>query len=282
MGADDEAILVAVADLHVNRTVALCPPAVNLDSGGTYRASKPQRALFAAWKDFWHTEVFGQAVAGIPIYIVIVGDLNDLNVHSGVELISGNRADIIKMSGIALDPILSQMDRERGDRLFINRGTRAHTGDEASLEEEVAKDVGAEPDEVAGTWSWWWLPLLLGDVRFDISHHPDTSSYRPYTRNAAAERQSAILLHRYAKRGDLVPHVGIRAHVHYFADSGEKTIPRVFYCPPWCFTTPYGRRRGTGGTIEPPGGLIFHCRGGRYTFRFIDYPFRRRKPWRAK
>ena len=50
----NERTVVAIAgDLHVNSTVAVCPPVVMLDDGGEYRASKPQRWLWREWVKFW-------------------------------------------------------------------------------------------------------------------------------------------------------------------------------------------------------------------------------------
>ena len=44
-------LVVATADQHVNSTVGLCPPAVTLDDGGTYRASELQLLQWSYWKE---------------------------------------------------------------------------------------------------------------------------------------------------------------------------------------------------------------------------------------
>jgi hypothetical protein len=46
-------LLVLTGDLHVNSTVALCPPTVELDDGGTYHHSRTQAWIWNRWIDFW-------------------------------------------------------------------------------------------------------------------------------------------------------------------------------------------------------------------------------------
>jgi hypothetical protein len=47
-------ILAVVSDLHLNSTVALCPPeGVTLDDGGTSEPSRLQRWLWDCWEDDW-------------------------------------------------------------------------------------------------------------------------------------------------------------------------------------------------------------------------------------
>jgi len=278
--ADDstQPILVAiVADTHINSTVGLCPPVVTLDDGGSYHGSKVQRAIWAAWKEFWAEDVYARAkVLGAKVYVIFNGDLNDLNVHDGTQLISHSESDIIKMSVDAIEPAI-----DGADYVFIVRGTEAHVGKKANLEEEVAKDIGAEPDKRAGTCSWYWLKLEANGVSFDITHHPETFARRPWTKDAAAVRHGRIVREQYLDRDEKPPDVAIRAHIHEFIPGNHRLPPFFCYCPGWQVMTSFFYRLGST-EVKPVGGLVFVCQDGEFAFEPVIRPpmGSRRKPWR--
>ena len=288
MATDDKApILVAVvADLHVNSTVGLCPSAVALEKG-MHRATKAQRVVFAAWREFWQERVYAKAGAiGAKVYVVIAGDLNDKNIHDrrGAELITTVDADIVKMSMQALEPMLAG----KPAHIFIVRGTEAHTGKAANLEEEVAKDLepkncGVVWDEQEGACSWWWLKLEAGGVTFDIAHHPETTGLKPWTEDPAAARCAREIRARYLDRGEKPPDVAVRAHIHKYIPSGKRLNPQMFYCPPWQLTGSHPRRYGAT-SFRAIGGLVFICQNGHYDQDYIPHlwrpPILRKKIWK--
>jgi len=278
MADDTQPILVAVvADTHINSTVGLCPPVVPMDDGGSYHASKVQRAIWAAWKEFWSEDVYARAKnLGAKVYVVINGDLNDLNVHDGTQLISHSEADIVKTSVDAIEPAI-----DGADYVFIVRGTEAHVGKKANLEEEVAKDVGAEPDKCAGTHSWYWLKLEAAGVTFDIAHHPETFARRPWTKDAAAVRHGRIVREQYLDRGERPPDVALRAHIHEFVPGNRRLPPFFCYCPGWQVMTSFSYRLGST-AVKPVGGLVFVCRDGDFEFMPVIRPpmGSKRRPWR--
>jgi hypothetical protein len=277
---DEQPVVVAItSDQHINSTVGLCPPAVTLDDGGTYRASKAQRVVWSAWIEFWNDIVFPAADEhGAKLYAVFNGDLCDKNVHSGAQLISRDDADVVRMTVDVLTHERANV-MERADAVFVVRGTEAHTGEKAALEELIAADVGAEPDKQAGTASWYWLKLEAGGVLFDIAHHPCTSSRRAHTRSGAAERQAAETVMQYVRRNERPPQVVVRSHVHGFAKGGELALG--VFTPPWMMAGAFGHRIGKSGAIEPVGGVMFVCRGGRYEWDdrgHLWWP-RRKRAW---
>jgi len=269
-----------VADTHINSTVGLCPAAVALEKG-THRATKAQRVVFAAWREFWQERVYAKAKAiGAKVYVVFNGDLNDKNVHDrrGGNLVTTIDADIVKMTVQALELMLEG----KPDHIFIVRGTEAHVGKNASLEEEVAKDISAEPDEVAGTHSWWWLKMEAGGVMFDVAHHPETKGLKPHTEDSGIARCAREIRAKYLDRGEKPPDVAIRAHIHKYLVSGKRLRPQAFSCPPWQLTGSYPRRLGAT-AFRRVGGLVFICQDGEYTMEphLWRPPLLRRKPWKA-
>ena len=123
--------VVVVSDAHINSTVGLCPPSVNLDDGGTYRYSVQQRALWRSWLDFCE-----KAHDSTDNVIVILnGDLVE-NGNKSTQVISRNKASILGMAYDAIAPLV-----EDADKVFVIRGTEYHTGSSADLEEAFAKDL---------------------------------------------------------------------------------------------------------------------------------------------
>jgi hypothetical protein len=276
MDTEAETLVAVVADLHTNSVRGLCPPSINLDAGGTYKASKAQRLVWRRWLDFWEIVEAKKKALGCRLYVVVAGDVGDKNTHDGSGLISRVNSDEVKIAALALEK-----PREIADEFFIVRGTPAHEGPQASLCELIASDLDATPDDEAGTKSWWWLPLEAGGVTFDIAHHPQTSGRRPWTKAAAAARHGAIIRSEYLDAGEKPPDVAIRAHVHYWQPGPREPRPQFFYCPPWQLTTSFGHRLGAGGRIEPVGGLWFMCKNGIYDWGVERAEIRRRKAWKA-
>ena len=109
-----------VSDLHFNSLLGLCTPVVRVANKDSYRATKGQLALWGSWKEFWDivgekkVEVDGECIG------VVAGDLNDLNVHNGTELISRAEGDIIRGTVGVLQPMLDVVDR-----IALMRGTQA-------------------------------------------------------------------------------------------------------------------------------------------------------------
>lgn len=269
-------LVVVTADWHVNDTTGLCPPVFKREKGAEYRPGKAQRALWRAWVDFWDFIKEKRDSYSKPptVYAICNGDLGDINRHSQVELISTYKPDILRAMVDVAQPML-----DIADRVFVIRGTAAHTGGNGELDEIFADDIGAVRDEENICASWWYLRSKFDGVRFDFAHHPATSGRRPWTRQAATARQSRIVRDQYHDRGEKPPDVSIFSHIHYYDDSGRASKPKVFFTPPWKWVGAYGYRLGAATHVEPVGGLWFMCEDGEYTWDVVQYKPSRRKIW---
>ena len=274
-------ILIAVGDEHANSKVGLCPPIITLDNAGSYLPSKSQLWLYGKWKKFWRIVAKLKEQLKCEVWVVNTGDLADINVHSSSILVSTNRNDAVQMGVAIWEPV-----KDIADELFIIRGTEAHVGEQGWVEEEIAKQLGANQDfalsqdlEKAPA-SWWHLPLFVEKVLFSLAHHPKTSGWRPWTEQAAAGRESSIHLSKSAAARLRVPDIVVRGHVHHARDSGLASWPRTFGVPSWTLTGPYGYRKGAGWTPTAIGGLVFVVDGADYTAKFHKWSPKRREPWR--
>jgi hypothetical protein len=258
-----------LSDLHCNSTVGLCSPTVNLDDGGTYRASKTQRWIWRQWLTYW--QAVEEARGDGPLIVILNGELADDNYHPTTQLVTRNPADMLKLSAAALEPMLSRL--REGDYIYVTRGTEAHSGPSAHLDETIAHDIGAVmADRDAEIYSFWRLKLDVEGVRFDIAHHPPGGGGRvPWMRNNFAAKLAAMSLFDAAARGEKAPHLLVRGHVHAPGDSYDAFAVRALVLPSWQLTTSYGHR--IGGDALPVGGAIVTCEDGRATVaKYFSYP----------
>lgn len=249
-------VVAIVGDIHANSTVAVCPPSIALDDGGQYRGSDAQRWIWRQWRAYWAT--VAERREGKRLIVILNGELADDNYHPTTQLITKNPADMLRLSAEVLAPALSLLAED--DRVYVTRGTEAHSGPSAHLDETVAQDIGATgPDDERA--SWWRLRLLVEGVRFDIAHHPPGGGGRlPWTRGNFANRLAAMTVFEAADRGERAPHLFVRGHVHRPDDSYDRFATRALVLPSWQLTTSFGHR--IGGDPLPVGGVIVTCDKG--------------------
>jgi hypothetical protein len=256
--------LATVGDLHVNSTVGLLPYSVNLDDGGTYRASKGQRWLWRCWLDFWDSIPKGE------VWTVLNGDLVDVNgKYNTAQLISLNDSDVMKMAIKVLEPAL-----EKSKLVFVVRGTAAHTGLSGYMEEKIGYDIGAE--KCGDNYSWWELPLECEGVLYDIRHH-GSLGYKEWTRPNSLNSRAVEITLAYAN--NRVPNVAIQSHKHRFSTSSDEYPVKVFALPAWQLFSEYVHRLGT---VMPAdiGGVYFINESGDYDAIVKRYKPERTRTWR--
>ena len=249
--------LVVCADSHINSTVGLCTPVVDLDDG-TYHASRSQRWLYECWIDFCKRagEAPGRKIA------ILNGDLGELDVkRRSYQLITPNKATILKMVIDTLEPLLSVVDA-----VYILRGTAAHTGKSAWLEEAVANDIETVVHH-NGTASWWHYRGKCEDVRLDVAHHASMSGL-PWTLKNSALRMAAKTVFQYAESYQQpAPHLVIRSHNHKTADSYNNYSSRAIFTPAFCLPTEYAYRAGHENDLADIGGMLITCENGVYDYK---------------
>ena len=265
-------IVAVVADLHINSTLGLMPKVFVRDDGESVWASHLQNEVFRAWLSYW-ADVKKQVRAHkATLYVVINGDVCEGFHHGTTQLITHNPADQFKLAIDVLEPVARM-----ADRLFIVRGTSSHAGTAAHWEEVIADDLGAVPDEVTGTASWWHLPMDVNGVLMHFSHHRRQNTL-PWTSGGAANRLAAETVYEYARSGDRLPDVVVRSHGHIFDESSRIHPVKVIFSPAWQLKTEFSHRIAPD-RMPAIGGLIFRCRGGQFEWEPKVYPFKRREPW---
>ena len=241
-----------LSDLQTNSTVGLCPPVVNFDDGGTYHYSKLQRQLWYDYLGF--RDRLKSAKSDGELYLVFNGDLHDGDHHQTSQIITRNPATMQNIAADVIDP-LAQI----ANKMFLVRGTEAHVGKSASMEEDIAKDFNFEKN--GKKRSWWHLVSRFKGHWFDIAHHTSMGS-TPVGKGNAANKLAVETIFEYANRGQKPPDYVIRSHVHRHSDSYDNYITRAIILPCWQYGTAFVHRIAPG-KLATIGGMIWEKEDGK-------------------
>ncbi len=234
-----------ISDTHFGCKLALCPPIVNLDEGGTYHISRFQQAILDCWNSFWD-EWVPRVTRGEPYILILNGDGMDYRHHGATTLITNNLADQQKIAYEMLAPIV-----EKSAAFYWIRGTEAHTGPSAEEEEKLAKRLGAETDEI-GNYSRYELFLNVGSCLVHVTHHIGVSGAAAYE-TTALMREFAETTSESARWNKKPPDVVARSHRHRHAEIKVPTANIYGFCfttAGWQLKTPFVYR--TMGRISTP------------------------------
>lgn len=273
-------LLAVVSDLHAGSSVALCPPRITLDDGGSYEASKAQRWLWDCWLDYWAHVEAKRAALHADLYVVFNGDMVEGAHHGTTQILSGNPTAQAAVLDACLTPVLAL----KPDRLVVVRGTEAHVGQSGSSEERIASGLRKDKRPVIGDpdttmASWWHFRAEIQGVRLDIAHHGRTGQ-REHTRAGAASLHAHDILLSHVKRDEPYPHLCIRGHYHRFNDSHDAAPVRVITTGAWQLKTGFVHKVAAD-TMADIGGLVVVIQDGTYSAEKIHFQAARGAVWRS-
>jgi hypothetical protein len=257
-------VFIAVSDLHCGCQLGLCPETFTLDEGGVYRRNKIQDALWEYWDEFWG-EWVPEFANGLPYGVVVNGDSLDGVHHKAVHQITHNLADQQKIAEVVLRPIVDLCE----GRMFMIRGTEAHTGPSGQHEEQLAKAIGALPTE-DGQYSRYELWLNVGEKGLvHCAHHIGTTGSQAYE-STAVHKELTESFTEAARWREIPPDIVMRSHRHRYFKTEIATatgMGRSIVTPGWQAKTPFafkipGARQslpqfGGVATIESPHGELY-------------------------
>ena len=258
-----------VGDTHANSRMGLCVPTFNLLDGGTYRANKTQRWLWTCWLDFW--EEF--ASLGGRKGAIFNGDMVDGDTKNRThQVITRNQAEMVGLAQETLVPALDVLDY----CIFL-KGTPAHVGKSAQLEEDLASDTTISKKNGSGNYAWDRFYGMVGGVIFDVKHFGKLG-YKYWTRPNALNSIATELILAYVKNGERLPHVAVRNHRHQKGDTYDNYAIRVIANGCWQGPTEYAQIISD--ELPDIMGLIYQCEDGKYKLIKKIYPFPKRRLWK--
>lgn len=249
-------VIAIVSDIHAGSTVALCPPTINLDDGGEYRASKPQLWLWDRWGAFWKQVEQVRRAKKATLIQVYNGDMTEGDHHETTQILSGNPT----AQAAVVNEVLRVPLALKPDHIVGIRGTEAHVGPSAAFEERIFTGLRKDGwpvvrDEATGNSSHWQWTMEHQGVRVDVAHHGKFGS-RPSTKHNAVIALAFDIFTEHALAGRPHPQLAIRSHVHQFADTHHAYPTRLIQMPAWQLKTAFIHRINTTGKLSDIGGVI--------------------------
>ena len=265
--------LVVISDTHCGCRLGLCPPEpVPLDDGGSYLASDFQQKVWALWEEFWG-EWVPLTTRGEPFDLVHNGDIIDGVHHNSTTQISHNIEDQFEVARRVMRPVIKRC-LESGGTYYHIRGTGAHVGQSSIYEEQLAKQLGAQPN-TEGQHARYDLWKRVGDrCLVHLLHHIGTTGSSAYESSAVMAEMTAEYV-QAARWGKEPPDFIVRSHRHRSIAvdlNSSKGYAAAIVTPAWQGKTPFAWKIPGARLSEPQfGGIII--RQGDEEFYY------RRKVW---
>jgi len=241
-------MIAAVSDIHAGSTIAVCPPEVELDDGGTYVASPMQNWLYERWQLAWgerYEELLNQWRPDTQT-LVLNGDSVDGNHHGTPQIVSALSSVHFR---IAHDLLRSGPLKHKFNEIHMIRGTETHVGRSGQQEEGLARALRKQggfpivPDPDTGMASSFWRRMIKDDLLIDCRHH-GRMGQRTHTKDSYMRLYAHDIWEAHVRSGSRPPDLCIRSHYHRHADSGHifDMPTRVVALPAWQLLTAFGHR----------------------------------------
>lgn len=253
--------IVWISDTHINSPVGLLNPSISLGDGSTRLFSEWQKKLWKSWIDFWDQ-------TGRVEWLVLGGDILDIDDKNRSTVISRNYNDVMTMAGETLAPAL-----EKAKKVIVIRGTEAHVGVDGQHEERLARDISncvwADKGKKIAS-HYHFVGTLSGSPKLDLAHHAK-GSLIPRSRGNAVNQLAADIELYYLRRGEVPPAYALRGHVHQFQDSGTNFPTRVLTSGCWTGSNPYSYRISMENTPPDIGGIVLTFERANHGIQKIKY-----------
>jgi hypothetical protein len=213
---------------------------VDLDDGGSYTPSKLQRWLHENWLEFWRR--VGKARKGGGLVVLCNGDLIDGDHHQTPQIITRDPNVQLYVLKKVFAPVLAL----KPDVAVVVRGTEAHVGKGASMEESFARwlskeGVSVPKDGDSGMYSHWhFRGEILGSM-IDAAHH-GRMGQRSWTKSGVVGNLAAQIVMEAANLRHAPPALAFRSHYHTHYDTYNAFVTRLIQTPGWQFHTAYAHK----------------------------------------
>jgi len=258
--------LIVISDTHCGCRLGIVPPgAIALDDGGTYHASEFQAKVYALWRAFFD-EWVPEVTRGEPYDLVHNGDAIDGVHHNSTTQISHNIEDQLTIAEALLRPEIAAC-RQSGGTYYHIRGTQAHVGQSGIYEEQLAKRLGAKPND-KGQHARYDLWKRVGGALVHLMHHIGTTSSAAHEASAVNAELTAEYVEA-ARWGREPPQFVVRSHRHRSIAvdiNAAKGNAAAIVTPAWQGKTPYAWRIAGARMQEPQFGGIMIRHGDEESF----------------
>lgn len=249
--------LVVVSDLHCGCRLGLynAEDPVSCDDGGILEPSNLQVKLWDMWSEFWGTWV-PRLTKKEPYSVLVNGDAVDGVHHGSTTQMSQNLADQEEIAFRVLEPLLKRCE----GRLYIIRGTEAHSGKSGVDEERLARRLKARP--AAGKYARSDLWIRVGKGLVHCLHHIGTAGSLAYETTGPQKEIEQVYVES-ARWNNEIADMTVRSHRHRFVETRfltYKGLATSTTTAGWQLKTPFAYRVAGARNTEPQiGGTIIRC-----------------------
>ena len=252
-------ILAILSDLHSGSTIGLMPPKVITDDGMEIRQSQGQKWMWKLWLKYWR--MIYELAGDDELHVIVNGDLIEGDHHNTTQIWSKRIKD---QKDAAVECLL--VPSNRCTQMYITRGTVTHVGESGTVEDDIAKELGAYQLK-----SHPHLELDVGGVRFDIAHHGASRGRRWWTQTNAWRHILHSEMIRSLEEGKKPPHYIVRSHVHKAPPPVTERMDwrNVLYettgiiTPAWQLKTEFGHKISNG-ELSDIGMYVIEIEGDRH------------------
>lgn len=207
------------SDFHTGCKLAIMPREGIVLDEGNFIGPSPQQVKLNDILDDFTTRHVQKALGRNGKYVVVfVGDVVDGVHHNALTLWSNNLYDQRRAAVQLLKPIVNHPNCVA---YFHIRGTECHVGGSSNDEEQVAKDLGAIPDE-RGNHARYELWLDVQGWLMHFMHHIGATGNLSTETNALTKELVEGFGHS-AMWGNRPADVIVRAHRHRYSETRMPT-----------------------------------------------------------
>ena len=266
---------IVVSDLHCGCKFGLLPGGVILDGGSIAGQSPMQAITWQWWETFWG-EWVPQVTKSEPYNIVVNGDAMDGRHHGSVTQVSQNLSDQATIAEAVLKPLVNKCD----GRIYLVRGTEAHSGVSGENEQTLAKSLGIKQNR-DGEYARNDLWMMVGRGLVHFAHHVGTTGNMAY--ESSAVMRELVEAFNESARGRLQPpDVVVRSHRHRHLEvrvPTQHTYGISFVTAGWQGKTPFAYKIAGGRQAMPQfGGSLIRDDGIDIYTRHKTWFVQRSKP----
>ena len=248
--------LIVVSDPHVGCQMGLMhPDGARLDASNIVKPNRLQLQTWEWWRSFWD-EWVPRVTRGEAFDVCINGDLMDGRHHNATTQWSQSLSDQSTHAELLLRPIVDVCKR-----LYVVRGTEAHSGPAGEEEEKLAKALGAVPNE-DGNYARFELWKRVGGPGGPLCHllHHIGVTGRAHYESSAPQAELMAEMTESGRAGEAAPDYSIRSHRHRFIKTlnpSKRHECAAIVTPGWQWKTPFIYKTAGGRVTEPQfGGIL--------------------------
>lgn len=251
--AKDIKHVVVFSDTHIGCQLSILPKTGGMKTeGGLYKPSAFQKKIYKCWEDFWNVQV-PKMTQGEPYDIVFNGDAIEGVHHRSTGQWTHNLADQARAVIQLFQPVIDNCP----GRFYFIRGTEAHVGASGQEEENIARELGAVPDNLGNHSRYEMFKKLKGGV-IHFTHHISAVATAA-NEGSAVYRELVEMWIECARWGDRAVDVIVRSHRHkHFCNEVATDRGKSSSCvtPCWQGKTGFIHRIAGGRNVQPQFGGI--------------------------